>query len=108
MNKTITLGWLSPLGGFYECKEYKHLSAAEQIVKAYLYNKDNLRYDYDEILLERGWVHITFSYMMNYYVIDWKDFLTSYQKNYLRPFMEDEDINISITSRLCFEEEDEK
>ena len=46
--------------------------------------------------------------MMNYYVIDWKDFLTSYQKNYLRPFMEDKDINISITSRLCFEEEDEK
>lgn len=108
MSKTMPLGWLTPLGGFYDCEEYEHLDMAKQLVEDYLYNRDNSRYDYDEILLERGWVHITYSCTMRCYVVNWNDFLTSYQKNYLRPFMEDKDININVTSRLCFEDEDER
>lgn len=104
----MPIGWLTPLGGMYECEEYEHLNMAKQLVKDYLYDRDNLRSDYDEILLERGWVHITYSYVMRCYNIYWNDFLSSYQKNYLRPFMENKAISIGKTSRLCFEEEDGK
>lgn len=104
----MPLGWLSPLGGLYDCEEYEHLSLARDIVESYLYNRDNNRYDYDTILLERGWAHITYSCTMNCYIVDWDNFLTSYQKNYLKPFFEDETININRTTRLLFEEELER
>lgn len=103
----MPIGWLAPSGLLYECEIYEHYYLASKIIHDFNYSFSSTESD-EDLLLKCGWARITRSLMSGEYVIYWDNFLTDYQKNYLRPFMENKAISIGKTSRLCFEEEDGK
>lgn len=70
--------WLSPQGEFYEGTA--HSLCAERIVEMLLGNSESYEYCSD-FLIERGWVKLTTSVMLNYYIEDGMyDHLTMAQK----------------------------
>lgn len=96
-------GWLAPSGILYECEIYEHHYLAAEIVEDFHSTKSA-----EDILLESGWAQITKSVIFQEYVIYWNNFLTDYQKNFLKPFFDNDTIKISKTCRLEFEEEMER
>lgn len=97
-------GWLAPNGTLYNCDICDHFYLASKIVKIFDYNFNSTESN-EDLLLKHGWVRITRSLMSGEYVIYWDNFLTEYQKNYLKPYFEDDTIKISKSCRLDFEEE---
>lgn len=82
-------GWLSPAGCFCPCEVYEHYDTAVKLV-ARIYPEIMDDECEDVTLLKRGWVQITRSQMgqktQNIY---WDKFLTEPQKQFLRPYFEE-------------------
>ena len=101
-------GWLSPNGDFYPCDTYEHVDVAEYIV-----DKLNLQrggqHHKDEVLLDAGWVQISRSALgQKEQKIYWRHFLTDYQKNFLRPYFEENDEIVCPISLMRWEREIER
>lgn len=77
----------------------------EALVNLYHYqNPDHL--PEDDVLLKHGWVHVTVSLLGNReWCIWWENRLTDYQKNYLRPYFEESEIQPSFGSLCKWESE---
>lgn len=59
-----------------------------------------------DVLLKHGWVHVTVSLLGNReWCIWWENRLTDYQKNYLRPYFEESEIQPSFGSLCKWESE---
>ena len=96
-------GWLAPNGDFYPCAVFDHVWVAEDIVDK-LYVITNDRYHPDDVLLSAGWVQITRSLLgTKEQNIFWEKFLTEYQKQFLRPYFEENDELISSVSKMKWE-----
>lgn len=98
-------GWLAPNGDFYPCEVFDHIGAAEDIIDR-LNIQINGRYSSDDILWHSGWVKITRSSIgMKEQNIVWEKYLTEYQKNFLKPYFEENDGQISSTAIILWEHE---
>lgn len=98
-------GWLDPIGNFYPCKTYEHFDLAVELV-AQIYPEIMDDKFEDCILLDRGWVQITRSQIgQKAQSIYWKKFLTEYQKQFLRPYFEENDEPISLASKMKWDYE---
>ena len=88
-------GWLSPNGDFYTCKTFDHIGLAEEIIDKFSIHRNDI-YHPDKILLDNGWVQITRSLIgRKEQNIFWENFLTEYQKNFLKPYFENNDESVS-------------
>lgn len=88
-------GWLAPNGDFYPCEVFDHVGVAEDIIDKLNVQKGG-RYHSDDILLYGGWVKITRSLLVvKEQNIVWDKFLTEYQKQFLRPYFEENDEPVS-------------
>ena len=88
MKEELKTGWLSPSGDFWECPCYEHICTAVEIVSKFNYMQ--IGKSADDILYCNGWAHIGIStFGPNEWRISWKNFLTDYQKNFLKPYFED-------------------
>lgn len=98
-------GWLAPDGEFFPVKFGAHYIVARDIVGERGYrataSKEVRNYP-DNILLERGWVRISMSdfHFRSYANIEWTNFLTDYQKNFLRSYFEEPEIIMPDAMRL--------
>ena len=98
-------GWLDTAGDFYPCSVFDHIGMAEGIVND-LGLVSRTKYHADEILLENGWVQITRSLLgMKEQKVYWERFLTEYQKNFLRPYFEENDEPICSIAKMRWEYE---
>lgn len=83
----MELGWLSPTGEMIEADYMQHYSTAMDLCDRYYSLHDNP--EADDILMERGWVHITMTTLIEHgYMILWHNHLTASQKHYLKPLVE--------------------
>ena len=83
--KALKTGWLSPNGNFYPCGCYEHIGTARKILK------DETASRADEKLNNCGFVSITVSQLgVKEWRIYWNHFLTEQQKNFLKPYFEDD------------------
>lgn len=99
ITKALETGWLSPNGDFYPCGVYEHISTARKILK------DETAYRADEKLNDCGFVSITISQLgVKEWRIYWKNFLTEQQKNFLKPYFDD-NMSVSITTKMRWERE---
>ena len=97
----LQTGWLSPNGDFYPCGVYEHLSLAREILK------DETANTADEKLNDCGFVSITISQLgVKEWRIYWKHFLTEAQKNFLKPYFED-NMAVGITTKMRWEREND-
>ena len=84
-------GWLDLNGDFYPCEVFDHIAVAEDIVND-LELVSRTKTHADDILLEHGWVQISRSLLgIKEQNIFWERFLTEYQKQFLRPYFEEND-----------------
>lgn len=99
------IGWLDPTGTMIECGHSDHIATARTLVDLYHYqNPDHL--PEDDVLLKHGWVHVTMSLLGNReWCIWWENRLTDYQKNYLRPYFEESEIQPFFGSLCKWESE---
>ena len=103
-NTTLKFGWLSPAGELWECCSYDHCSTARKIVDKYGYATIQHRCA-DDCLMANGWAYIGTSEFDYEYRIGWKNFLTDYQKNFLRPYFEDPTTPVNLIARQRWESE---
>ena len=100
--KELLTGWLSPDGDFYPCSVYEHISLARKILKDETANRA------DEKLNDCGFVSITLSQLgSKEWCIYWKCFLTEQQKNFLKPYFDDETLPVNAISKMRWEEEND-
>lgn len=98
-------GWLAPDGTFIKCDVYDHIYVADKIVEDYGYQLSGF-FPSDEILMHKGWVHITISMFMGHkFNIHWEKPLTDYQKNFLKPYFEQDYMPIGKITLMAWEEE---
>lgn len=98
-------GWLAPNGDFYKCEVFDHVELAAEIVDKLNIQRGG-RYHYDDILLSYGWVKITRSLLIRKEQnIIWDKFLTEYQKQFLRPYFEENDELIAFSSKARWDRE---
>ena len=98
-------GWLAPNGDFYPCAVFDHVGKAEEIISK-LNVTNNGNYHADRILLFAGWVQITRSLLgVKEQNIFWEKFLTEYQKQFLRPYFEENDEIISSAAKIRWSRE---
>lgn len=98
-------GWLAPNGDFYPCEVFDHVGVAGDIIEK-LNIQRGMRYHSDDILLSSGWAKITRSLLIvKEQNIVWDKFLTEYQKQFLRPYFEENDEPVSFTSKARWERE---
>lgn len=84
----LKTGWLAPDGSFFECNSYDHNDEAKHIIKKIGYECPNNHYD--DFLMEKGWVYIGISVFLNReWRVGWNKFLTYPQKQFLKPYFED-------------------
>lgn len=104
-NNELKVGWLSPSGELVECPYFDHYSTAKRLVNKLGYaSQTNVAND--DILMEHGWVHIGISLLgVKEWAIFWEGFLTESQKNFLKPYFEDEERPMNITALCRWEEE---
>lgn len=102
------VGWLGPDGIFFECHNGDHVAVADYIVERYGYPHSLPNaVDVDDVLLNKGWVHITVSSFFSHeWHIYWNKPLTEYQKNFLKPYFEDGEIPVSEAAKACWEMEE--
>lgn len=97
----LQTGWLSPNGDFYPCGVYEHMSLARKILKDETANRA------DEKLNDCGFVSITISQLgAKEWGIYWKHFLTEAQKNFLKPYFEN-DVAVGIITKMRWEREND-
>lgn len=100
-------GWLDPTGTFYPCKVFEHVEMANDLVD--LLKIESPTYHGDETLLKNGWVQITRSLLgVKEQNIFWEKFLTEYQKQFLRPYFEENDEPVSSTAMKRWEFETDR
>lgn len=98
-------GWLDPNGNFYPCETFEHVAVAEGIVNDLELVSRNTTHS-DDILLEHGWAQISRSLLgMKEQTIYWNRFLTEHQKQFLRPYFEENDEPVSPMSLMVWEKE---
>ena len=98
-------GWLAPNGDFYECAVFDHIDTARNILDKLTVERNGKHYP-DEILLSAGWVQITRSLLgIKEQNIFWEKFLTEYQKQFLRPYFEENDEPISFVALMKWQNE---
>lgn len=98
----LKTGWLSPSGDFYPCAVYEHLSLARKILKNEYENRP------DEKLHDRGFAEITISQLgTKEWRVYWKNFLTEQQKNFLKPYFEDDVFPMGSIVRTRWEREND-
>lgn len=110
MTDSLKQGWLSPTGEFFSCGSYDHLSLARDLSEPLLIpdiDPQTLRkISADDKLLDSGWVYIGISsFLCHEYRISWKRFLTDNQKNFLRPYFEQDYLPVNSVSSQMWEEE---
>lgn len=99
-------GWLAPNGDFYPCDTYDHSDVATSLVRQ-LNLPIGWKYHEDEVLLESGWVKISRSAVgVKEQKVYWDNFLTDYQKNFLRPYFEENDIPMCGVCQTKWDKED--
>lgn len=99
-NADLKTGWLCPNGDFYPCETFDHISCAREIVK------DDTTPRPDEILHDCGFAEITISPVgEREWQIFWKHFLSDAQKNFLRPYFEDETRPMEYRAKMRWEQE---
>lgn len=98
-------GWLAPNGDFYKCEVFDHVELAAEIVDKLNIQRSG-RYHYDDILLSGGWVKITRSLLgVKEQNIVWDKFLTEYQKQFLKPYFEENNELVSWIAQKRWEYE---
>ena len=98
----LETGWLSPNGDFYPCGVYEHIECAREILKDKNANRA------DEKLLDSGFAEITISQLgIKEWRVYWKHFLTDLQKNFLRPYFEDDMMSMGEIIRTRWNRENE-
>jgi len=98
----LKTGWLSPDGDFYPCAVYEHLSLARKILQDEYANRA------DEKLQNKGFAEITISQLgIKEWRVYWKNFLTEQQKNFLKPYFEDNILPMSDIIRIRWEREND-
>ncbi len=104
MSRTTELetGWLSPNGDFYPCGVYEHLSCARKILNDEYANRA------DEKLQDSGFAEITISQLgVKEWRVYWKNFLTEQQKNFLKPYFENEVFPMDDMVKMRWEREND-
>lgn len=104
MGRTSELktGWLSPNGDFYPCGVYEHISCARKIL-----NDENANRA-DEKLQDIGFAEITLSQLgVKEWRVYWKNFLTEQQKNFLKPYFEDDVFSMGDIVKVRWEREND-
>lgn len=102
MEAKLQTGWLSPDGDFYPCRVYEHLSLARKILKDEYTNRP------DEKLQDSGFAEITISQLgVKEWRVYWKNFLTDQQKNFLKPYFEDEIFPMGNIVKMRWDRENE-
>ena len=86
MTDKYKLGWLAPDGSFLECGCFEHVSVAKELVEKFYPNEPSSHYD--DVLLDKGWVHIGISAIDHDYYFWWNKFLTEPQKQFMKPYFE--------------------
>lgn len=98
----LKTGWLSPNGDFYPCNVYEHISCARKILK------DENASRADERLQDGGFAEITISQMgVKSWRVYWKHFLTEPQKNFLKPYFEDDVFPMDDFVKMRWEKEND-
>lgn len=98
----LETGWLSPSGSFTQCNVYDHISTAYEILGTSNTSKP------DEKLHDAGYAEITLSQLgVKEWRVYWKNFLTEEQKNFLKPYFEDETIPMAYGSRIKWDKEND-
>jgi hypothetical protein len=107
----LKLGWLSPDGELYVCNSYDHTELARDIVKQFNYPRYDMQGNYfepDDNLLNHKWVRIAVSSLgRKEWRISWKDFLTDYQKQFLKPYFEDTEIPMGYLAQAKWDREND-
>ena len=98
MTDKYKLGWLAPDGSFLECGCFEHVSVAKELVEKFYPNEPSNHYD--DVLLDKGWVHIGISAIDHDYYFWWNNFLTEPQKQFMKPYFETDEIKI-FYSAIC-------
>ena len=97
-------GWLGPDGTFVQCNTMEHIAVARNLVEKFGYQDFDI--SCDEVLMNHGWVHITISMLFGHeFHIYWAKHLTEVQKQFLRPYFEQDYMPISRTTRYDWEYE---
>lgn len=93
-------GWLDTAGKFYPCETFEHIAVAEEICgTCYI-----AALSADDVLMNSGWVKITRSMLgMKEQNIFWEKHLTNSQIEFLRPYFEENDENVSDVSKMRWE-----
>lgn len=96
----LETGWLSPNGTFYKCGVYEHISMAYKILGVDYTSRP------DEMLQNTGYAEITISQLgTKEWRVYWKNFLTDEQKNFLKPYFEDETRLMGYVSLIRWDKE---
>ena len=100
----MKIGWLSPSGNFIEVKWGDHTAVADKILM-----KMDKFFEVgpsDDKLLNAGWVKITISLLgKKEQRVYWNNFLTTEQKNFLRPYFEENDLSVNKYEKMRFDKE---
>lgn len=98
----LKTGWLSPNGDFYPCRVYEHISLARKILNDEYANRA------DERLQDSGFAEITISQLgVKEWRVYWKHFLTEQQKNFLKPYFEDDVFPMGDIVKVRWEREND-
>lgn len=96
----LETGWLSPNGEFIKCGVYEHISTAYKILGVDYTSRP------DEKLHDAGYAEITISQLgVKEWRVYWKHFLTEEQKNFLKPYFEDETRSMGYVSLIHWNKE---
>ena len=98
----LKTGWLSPNGTFTPCGVYEHISTAYKLLGVDYTSRP------DEKLHDAGYAEITLSQLgVKEWRVYWKNFLTDEQKNFLKPYFEDEDRPAAYVSKMRWDKEND-
>lgn len=98
----LETGWLAPNGTFIKCGVYEHISTAYKILGVDYTSRP------DEKLHDAGYAEITISQLgVKEWRVYWKNFLTEEQKNFLKPYFEDETRAMAYVSKYRWDQENE-
>ena len=99
MSTYLKTGWVAPDGTYTHNYMWGHFNSACKILGYETPHADTL-------LLDAGYVRISNTVAdSRMYAITWKNWLTDYQKNFLKDYFEDSTILIDKTSRKRWNEE---
>lgn len=101
--ENLKIGWLSPSGELVECCSYDHIAAAKEIADT---RGMAAAWHPDDALMGAGWAYIGLSsFGTRELRIGWGKFLTDYQKNFLKPYFENEFIPVNGVAMMRWAEE---